>query len=139
MSNFNSKEYSWSSVGVSLLGRPLTGIQGVSYKSTQNKETIYGRGNKPLAIQKGNKSYEGEIKILQSELEALTRASGKGKDIMDLPAFDITITYGDGTNLVTDVMKGCEFTESAKSIEQENTHMGAITLPIICLDINKNK
>lgn len=136
---FNSQEYSWAQVTVVLLGRPLTGIQGVKYKTTQEKTPIYGRGDKPVAIQRGNKSYEGEIKVLQSELEALTKAAGAGNDIQDLEGFDITIAYVSKTGvIVTDVVKGAEFTEVDKGIDQGATNM-EITLPFIALDVEKNK
>lgn len=139
MATFNSQEYSWAEVTVVMLGRPLIGIQGVKYKTSQEKSFVYGRGNKPLAIQRGNKSYEGEIKLLQSELEALTKAAGEGNDLQDLEPFDITIAYASNTGvIVTDVMKGCEFTEVDKGIDQGAAQM-EITLPIICLDVEKNK
>ena len=38
---FNSKEYQWSNVHVYLLGRAVTGIQGVSYTAKQEKEFVY--------------------------------------------------------------------------------------------------
>ena len=139
MATFNSQEYSWSQVTVVMLGRPLVGIQGVKYKSSQEKSVIYGRGNTPLAIQRGNKSYEGEIKVLQSELEALTKVAGTGNDIQDLGPFDITVAYASKTGvIVTDVLKGCEFTEVEKSIDQGATHM-EVTLPIVLLSVEKNK
>lgn len=136
---FNSQQYSWSQVNVVMLGRPLVAIQGVKYKSSQEKTAIYGRGDKPLAIQRGNKSYEGEIKVLQSELEALTKAAGADNDLQDLEPFDITVAYASKTGvIVTDVIKGVEFTEVDKGIDQGATHM-EITLPFIALDVEKNK
>lgn len=136
---FNSKEYEWSSVEVVLLGRPVTGIRGIRYKETQEKEVIYGRGNKPRAIQKGNKSFEGSINILQSELEALQAAAGVGKSILDIPAFDIVVAYvpESGGTIITDIIKNCEFTEKEKSINQGDKFM-EIELPIIALDIENN-
>ena len=65
---FNSEEFAWSDVTVQVGSRVLTGIQAVSYKVSQEKGFVYGKGNKPLAIQKGNFAYEGTIKVLQSEL-----------------------------------------------------------------------
>lgn len=132
---FNSKEYEWSNVEVVMLGRPVTGIRGVSYKSSQEKEVIYARGNKPRAIQRGNKSYEGKISLLQSELEALLLTVGKGKNVVDIPAFDIVVAYApDNGSIVTDIIKNVEFTEVEKALKQGDKFM-EIELPFIALNI----
>lgn len=133
---FNSKEYSWSNIEIVMLGRPVTGIRGVTYKASQEKEVIYGRGNKPRAIQHGNKSYEGTLSILQSELEALLVAAGKGKDLTDIPAFDIVVAYVPNTpgEIITDIVKNVEFTEIEKALKQGDKFM-EIELPFIALGI----
>jgi hypothetical protein len=136
---FNSKEYSWSNVEIVMLGRPVTGIRGVTYKASQEKEVIYGRGNKPRAIQHGNKSFECSVTLLQSELEALVAAAGKGKNLTDIPAFDIVVAYvpdqvGD---IITDIIKNVEFTEVEKTFKQGDKFM-EIELPAIALDIDYN-
>lgn len=133
---FNSQEYDWSNVEVVMLGRPVTGIRGVSYKASQEKEVIYGRGNKPRAIQKGNKSYEGTITLLQSELEAMLLTVQKGQNVVDIPAFDIVVAYvpEGGGDIVTDIIKNVELTEVEKSFSQNDKFM-EVELPFIALDI----
>lgn len=137
---FNSKEYSWANVEIVMLGRPVIGIRGVTYKETQEKEYVYARGNKPRSIQKGNKAYEGSISLLQSELEALIQSAGKNRSLTDLPPFNIVVAYipdeGVGT-IVTDVIKNCEFKENSKAIKQGDKFM-EIELPLIALDIDFN-
>lgn len=139
MATFNSKEYSWSNIQVVLFGRVVIGIRGIKYKVSQEKEAVYGMGNKPLGIQSGNKSYEGEIMLLQSELEAIQRAAGTGNDLTDIPAFDIQVSYVDKATgvIVNDVVKFAEFTEAEKGMEQGDKFM-EITMPFIALDIQKN-
>jgi len=136
---FNSKEYSWSNVEVVMLGRPVTGIRGVTYKATQEKEVIYARGNKPRAIQHGNKSFECSISLLQSEVEALLLAAGTGKNVLDIPAFDIVVAYvpDGGGEIITDIIKNVEFTEVEKSLKQGDKLM-EVELPAIALDIEYN-
>jgi hypothetical protein len=129
---FNSEEYAWKDVTVVLLGKAVTGIRSVKYSEKQEKEFVYGKGDKPVAIQKGNKSYSGEIKLLQSELEALIAAS-ETNSILDIPAFDIIVTYAAGVRVITDVLKSVEFTESAKEIKQGDKFQ-EITLPVLFLD-----
>lgn len=134
MPKFNSREYEWSDVNVVAAGRSITGIRGVSYTPSQEKEALYAKGNKPHAIQRGNKAYSGNIKLLQSELEALERAAGG--DALDV-AFNIVVAYGNpskGDVVTTDLLKGCEITEIPKTLNQNDKFM-EIELPIVMLDV----
>ena len=74
---FNSREYEWSDVTVVLAGRDVTGIRGISYSPAQEKEALYAKGNKPHSIQRGNKSYSGSVRLLQS---ARRRSGGTDPD-----------------------------------------------------------
>jgi hypothetical protein len=88
---------------------------------------------------RGNKSYEGQIVLLQSELEALKAAAGPGNDLTDIPPFDIVVAYiprQGGTQIITDIIKHVEFTEVEKSINQGDKFM-EVTLPFVALDIEK--
>lgn len=131
---FNTREHEWSDTRVVVAGRLVTGIRGVSYTSSQEKEALYGKGNKPHAIQRGNKSYSGNIKLLQSELEALERAAGG--DALDV-SFNIVVAYGNpskGDAISTDLLKSCEITEIPKGMNQNDKFM-EIELPIVMLDV----
>ena len=122
-----------------MLGRTVTGIRGIEYTAKQEKEPLYGRGNKPLSIQKENKSFDGKLSFLQSELEALQLASGVGNNILDIAQFDVVVAYvpkGGGT-IVTDIVKNVEFTDVPKSLKQGDKNM-EIELPFVCLDIQYN-
>lgn len=133
--SFNTKQYQWSDVTVMIGGRDIKGIRGVKYTAKQEKEAVYAKGDKPFAIQRGNKMYEGEISVLQSELETLIAASPTG-DINDL-SFNILVEYGDpakGNVSIKDELQFCEFTEAAHEVKQGDKFM-EITLPIIFLDI----
>lgn len=107
----NTREYEWSDVTVVMAGRPVTGLRGVKYSAKQEKELLHAKGNKPHSIQRGNKTYEGEITLLQSEYEALKQACGG--DILDA-SLDIVAAYGNpsaGDVMTTDILAGVEFTE----------------------------
>lgn len=133
---FNSNEYEWSDLEVEMAGRVITGIRGIKYSSKQEKEVIYAKGNSPHAIQRGNKSHEGSITLLQSELEALVEAA-KG-DILDL-SVNISVAYGNalrGDAVKIDVIKNVQFTESPKEMKQGDKFM-EIELPFIALDIKR--
>ena len=134
MSTFSSKQYAWSDVSISIGGRILEGATEVEYTEKQDKETLYGRGNKPHKIVRGNKSYEGKISVWQSELEAMVQ-DAPGKSILNLN-FDIIVSYvpEDRGVIVTDVLSGCEFTETKKAMKQGDKNM-LVELPIIFLDV----
>jgi len=134
---FNSREYEWADLTFLLGGKDLTGFRGIKYTIKQEKEVVYGKGNMPIAIQKGNKSIEGEITILQSELETMRLQSGT-KSILDLQ-LDGVVCYGNPANgdvLVTDVVQGIQFTEEPKELKQGDKFM-EITLPFIALRVTK--
>ncbi|MBP5372445.1 MAG: hypothetical protein J6Y55_11065 [Bacteroidales bacterium] len=130
---FNSREYEFADITVITGGKDIIGLRGVKYSNKQDKEAIYGKGNLPISIQKGNKSYEGELSLLQSELETLEANSPK-RDLMNLQ-FDMVVCYGNPSNgdaMVTDKLIGCQFTEETKEMKQGDKFM-EVSLPFIFL------
>ena len=104
----------------------------MEYKTSQEKEAVYGKGNQPVSIQRGNVSYDGKVSMLQSDYEAL-RAAGGGS-VLELQ-MDITVSYGDpakGVAMKTDTLFGCEFTEEQSSMSQGDKNQ-EIELPFIFL------
>ena len=130
----NTREYEWSHVTVVMAGRPVTGLRGVKYSAKQEKELLHAKGNKPHSIQRGNKTYDGEITLLQSEYEALKQASGG--DILDA-SLDIVAAYGNptaGDVITTDVLVGVEFTEDNTEWKQGDKFQEK-TLPFLFIDL----
>ncbi len=138
MATFSSKQYSWADMSIAFGGKILEGITEVEYTEKTEKEFLYGRGNKPHHIVRGNTSYEGKITLWQSELEAITR-DAPNKDPMLLD-FNIVISYApsDGGQIVTDVLKGCQFTEIKKGQKQGDKNM-LVELPIMFVDIKRQQ
>ena len=133
---FNSREYEFADMTVMVGGKDTVGLRGLKYSAKQEKEVLYGKGNEPIAIRKGNKSYEGELTILPSELETL-RLNGDGT-ILGLQV-DIVVVYGNplqGDVMVTDVLQGVQFTEEPKEYKQGDK-FAEITLPFIFLRLKK--
>lgn len=135
---FNSREYEWSTVTVIMGGRDVIGIRAVEYKESKAKELIYAKGNKPVSIQHGNYSYEGKVKLLQSELIALeTAANEAGSDLLDI-SLNIVVSYGNpskGDTIHMDVLQGVEFTEKPKNFNQGDKFM-EVELPFLMLDVD---
>ena len=132
----NTREYEWADVTVVLAGRLVTGLRGVKYSAKQEKELLHAKGNKPHSIQRGNKTYDGEVTLLQSEYEALSQAGGG--DILDA-SVDIVAAYGNpsaGDVVTTDMLIGVEFTEDNTEWKQGDKFQEK-TLPFIFLDKKK--
>lgn len=134
MATFSSKQFAWCDITIAFGGRILEGITEVEYSKSKEKDYLYGRGCKPHAIVGGNVSYEGKLKLWQSELEAMTR-DAVDNDILKL-RFDIAVTYipKDGGQMVTDLLKDVEFKEVRKGIAQGDKNM-EVELPIMFLDL----
>lgn len=129
----NTREYEYADVTVFIGGRDVVGLRGIKYSAKQEKEALFGKGNKPLSIQHGNKTYEGEITVTQSELLALQAAGGGS--ILDLK-FNVVVNYGNpskGDMISTEELIGVEFTEENKEMKQGDKFMEC-TLPIVYLD-----
>ena len=130
---FDSKEYTFADINLMLGGQMMVNITSVEYKETAKKNAIYGKSVYPVAIQRGQRSYSGTLKMLQSEYETLVRHSPK-HDILSLHV-DAVIVYGNperGDVLITDILHGIEFTEDGKSISNQNDNM-EVSLPFIFL------
>ncbi len=115
---FNSREYQWSDITLTVGGRIIEGLRAIEYKDTKEKEALYGKGDQPISIQHGNVSHEGSLTVLRSEYQALRDAGGG--TILDMQV-DITISYGDpakGDVMKTDKLIGVEFTEEPDSFSQ---------------------
>jgi hypothetical protein len=136
MSIINGRQYEFADLTLYVGGRDVTGFRGIKYTSTQEKEALYGKGNKPLSIQKGNISHSGELTLAQSELETLIALGGGSVLGLSLNAI---VSYGNPANgdmMITDKIIGLQFTEEPKEWKQGDKWID-ITLPFICLDIRK--
>ena len=116
---FDSREYEWADLTILIGNRIIVGARGVKYANKQDKELIYGKGNEPYAIQKGNKSHDGELTLAMSELLALQNES-LTKSVLDLQV-NITVCYGNpaqGDVMHTDKLMGVQFTEEPQDMKQ---------------------
>ncbi len=131
---FNSKEYNWAQVQVFKDGKLLTKITGIKYSIKKEKEYLYAKGEDPHAIQSGNKSYEGEITLLQSHLEAFLLDLAPDEDLTDYPPFTMVVGYvpKNSLKITTHVLSSVEYTEDTRETKQGDKQM-EITLPIMFL------
>lgn len=137
---FDSREFEFADVKVQLFGIELSGLRGLTYKESQEKEPVYGSGNKPKAIQRGNVKYEGSLMLLKSDKDALNRAAVAAgyRSIIAVPetAINITCVYQKEGSAMLSTAKilGVAFTEYEDGMKQ-NDKFREVTLPFLCLDI----
>ena len=139
--NITTSECSWAQFDVQVLGKIIKGLRGFEFKKTVEKEELYGSGDQPLDITTGNIKYEGNIKILGFEIDALNKAAtiaGFG-DITEVPheAIVIICSY---KRRITDtankyIASGVAFTEVGVSMNQNDKHR-EITLPFKAMNIS---
>ena len=138
----NGRQYEWADITLILGGRMVVGCTGISYKEGQDKSLLYGKGNRPLSIQKGNKKYEGSVTLLQSEVESLQELARKNHglsgSILDLN-LNAVVCYGDpskGDLMRTDKLYNIQFTEVEKGMKQSDQNM-EVSLPFIFTDLKQ--
>ena len=139
MSDFNSAEYAWKDIEISMLGRVLVRVMEIEYTTDVEKKHIYGRGKKPVGLQTGNEKCAGNITIGQSELEAFTadiQATNPGAKITDV-AVTVNIAYIQNGIIVRDRVEGAGFTQLKKGMKQGDTDM-EVKLPFMALDVVYN-
>ena len=130
---FDSREYEFADLTLVAGGKDIVTLRGLKYTVKQEKEAVYGKGNEPRKIQKGNKSYEGEITMLQSDYQTLAASSPTGS-VLDLQ-LDCVAAFGNPSNgdvILTEVLQAVQFTEESVEMKQGDK-FAEIKLPFIFL------
>lgn len=130
----NGINYSWGNVKMILFGIPIIGITKISYARKQTKENNYGWGMEPISRGYGNIEYEASIEIYQDELKRIIDQS-PNKDILSIAPFDIQVIYaGSNTQIKTDTLQMCEFTNDSVEAAQNDTKL-LVTLDLVIAGI----
>lgn len=137
---FDTREFEYADIKVKMLGAELDGLRGLKYKKGQDKEPVYGQGNKPKAIQRGNKKYDGTLMLLKSDFDLIHKAavSAGYADIVDVPGKNIHITVvyqKEGDPIIqTATLFNVEFTEYEDG-QNQGDKFKEISLPFVCLNV----
>lgn len=131
----DSKEVEWSDCELFFNGVKITKFQGFKFKLAQEKEPLYAAGNEPISIQRGNKAYTGEFRLLKGAVDALNAAAqaAGGSNLTDIVLVAIIKFKQKGVRTMQlATLSGVEFTEYEYGMEQNAKSM-PITLPIVYL------
>jgi hypothetical protein len=135
--SFNSREYEYADVSLSVGGIDIVTLRSVKAKKKAEQEAIYGKGREPIAIQRGNSSYEGEFACMKSDLDKLEDAAGGD---ITTARFDILVHYGNPANgdvMRTNKIFGVAVGEIEEAMKQGDKFQ-EVTLPFLALGIKKN-
>lgn len=142
---FKSSEYSFKDLKIVLGKRPVTGFREITYSEEREVTLIRASGDKPHARVKGDKTFAGQIELLQSEVLALEDTAkqlyGPNASITDLE-FDIIVGYIPsvngipiiGASMRIDFLNDCCITKWEKSLKVGDENMNVV-LPLSIGDI----
>jgi hypothetical protein len=117
----NGINYAGSNVSVNPFGTPLQGITAISWSEEQQKDDNYGLGVEPISRGYGMKKYTASMEVYLDEVMAFI-AAAPNKSLMQIPPFDIPITFG-GTGVLVNkvVLRSCEFKNSPVEVKSGDT------------------
>lgn len=134
----NGRSYDWASITALVAGVLCVGITAIDYDETQVKEDNMGAGNRPVARGYGNKKAENcSIEVYAEEAESIANRVANG-DLLDIPPFEIIVSFRIGATITTHILKNAEFTKNSRALKQGDTAI-KVTLPLIVSHIQWKK
>tara|TARA_R110002020_G_scaffold60580_1_gene163969 strand:+ start:377 stop:793 length:417 start_codon:yes stop_codon:yes gene_type:complete len=118
----NGRAYDFAQIVTTILGVPVAGISAVTYTEEQEKVNNYGAGSRPVSRGHGPITASGSVTIQMNDVEAIRDAAPNGS-LLQIPSFDITVTYLNAQKPVTHVLKNCEFTSDGVEASQGDTNI----------------
>ncbi len=137
---FSTKECEFKRISIDFNGRVITGLRGIEFKKSIEKEHLYGAGSKPIDIQEGNEEPSGTLTLLKHEVDILNDAAIAAgyADITEVPheLFSLTCSF---KKRLTDRIRyisvvGMAFTDLTVAMEQ-NSKFAEVPLPFLAMDI----
>jgi hypothetical protein len=132
----NGVAHSWNNINLILFGTPVIGITAIEWSSKQDINDNYGAGPIPVSRGYGKKEYTGSIELYYDTWRDIIN-NAPNKDPLDIPFFDIPVTFGGTVTPSVVVLKACNFLEAPVSVNQGDT-MIKVKIPLrIALIENK--
>jgi hypothetical protein len=112
---FDSNECTWADMSILFNGKKIAKIKHVKFGKKQEKDELYAEGDEPHSIQRGNKSYTGELEVFKNTLDQANEAVALAgyDDILDVEGVTLIVKFKQsGTRpLKTYTLIGVEFME----------------------------
>lgn len=135
----NGVRHSWADIKVNLLGRTVTGISAISWEEKENKANNYGAGQYPVSRGRGRIEPTAKMTLHAYEVNAILKALGPGKKLIDVGMFDITVAYleAGSDGIITHVIRNAEFLGDKRDVKSGDTHIEQ-EYDLICSHIEMN-
>lgn len=116
----NGKAYDYTQISIAILGGVIYGVTDISYTEEQEKTNNFGTGNRPVSRGQGAIDASGSMTISMNDVEALREVS-PNRSLLQLPAFDIVVVFGNSQAVRKHVLKNVEFTNDGVETSQGDT------------------
>lgn len=115
----NRKAYDWGDVDLQLPGLVLE-VQEISYDDEQEKELVYGKGNKPRGYGRGNYKPTGKISMLRDDYDDLVDyCKSQGIPLYEIEFPKIIVSYANsGERTRQDVLNRVSFSKFSHKAAQ---------------------
>lgn len=121
----NGRAYDYVDIQLSILGAQINGITEINYTSEQEKTNNFGAGVYPVSRGHAARDTTGSLGLNMNEVEALRGVAPFG-DLLQIPAFDVIIVFGNVQNPKTHVVKNVEFTNDGVETSQGDTAINRV-------------
>ena len=118
----NGRAYDFAQAVANVLGVPLMGISSINYTEEQEKSNNFGAGKYAVSRGHGAVDASASFEIHMNDIEAMRAAAPLGR-LLDIPPFDITVTYLNENKVVVHTLKNCEFTNDGVEGSQGDTQL----------------
>lgn len=109
----NGITWSYPSITTVILGNPIAGITAINYSDKQEITDNMGAGNFAVNRSFGGVKYEGSIKLMMEEVEALQAAAPNGR-LQEIPEFNIIISFEQNGRVATHTLTNCRFKDNLR-------------------------
>lgn len=116
----NGRAYDFTQIIVTILGVPVVSVSKISYNQDQEKKNNYGQGQFAVSRGQGIIEAKASIEMSMNDIEAIRDVALNGS-LLNVPAFDITIFFGNPQKPITHVLKNCEFISDGVEANQGDT------------------
>ena len=123
----NGQAYDFAQIIAKIAGVDINSLSEIEYEEEQKKENNFGKGNRPVSRGSSTIKAKASITMSMNDVEALRLATiaVTGGSLLKIPPFDVTVTYLNVQQVVTHVLKNCEFIKDGTSAKLDDTDIKA--------------
>jgi hypothetical protein len=118
----NGRSYDFTQIIVTILGVPVASVSKITYNQKQDKTNNYGQGSNAVSRGQGVIEADASFDISMNDIEAIRDVAPNGS-LLNVPAFDITVFFGNAQKPVTHTLKNCEFISDGVDASQGDTDL----------------